>query len=63
MKFRSSYDENDMEASVKENSQQLLKIIKSVTSKNVLSDFSQWYDDNWEALGQEYMEQVNVLGQ
>ncbi len=62
-KFDASYNENDMEASVKENSQQLLKIIYSVTSKNVLSDFSQWYDDNWEALAQKYMEQVNALGQ
>lgn len=62
-KFSSSYDENNMEASVKANSQQLLKIIKSVTTKNALSDFSQWYDDNWAALGQEYMEEVNALGQ
>ncbi len=63
MNFSSGYDENNKETSIKANSQQLLKIIKSVTTKNVLSDFIQWYNDNWAVLGQEYMEQVNELEQ
>ncbi len=63
MNFSSGYDENNKETSIKANSKQLLKIIKSVTTKNVLSDFIQWYNDNWAVLGQEYMEQVNELEQ
>lgn len=63
MNFSSGYDENNKETSIKANSQQLLKIIKSVTTKNLLSDFIQWYNDNWAVLGQEYMEQVNELEQ
>lgn len=59
--FDQSYNEDDIEASLNEDTQQLLEIIKALTTENVMSDFNQWYNNNWDTLGQEYFEQVNSL--
>lgn len=59
--FQSYYSADDPEAGIKANSLALLEIIKSQTSENILSDFSEWYDKNWTTLGEKYLEQVNSM--
>lgn len=61
--FDPACDTDNPEASKEANSKQLLEIIKSLTTEDVLSDFSQWCNSNWDALGQKYMEQLNSMEQ
>lgn len=59
--FDSGYDVDNYEASVKKKSVELLAIIKSVTSENVMVEFSEWYNANWSLLAQKYMERVEAM--
>lgn len=53
--------EGDLEPAVNKNTKQLLSIIKTVTSDDVLTEFSQWYDQNWESLSQRYYAYMDEL--
>lgn len=59
--FNASYNIDDYEASIKANSEALLAVIRSVTADTVLSDFKAWYEENWEARAQEYMDKLNAM--
>lgn len=53
--------EGELEPAVNKNTKQLLSIIKTVTSDDVLTEFNQWYDQNWESLSQKYYAYMDEL--
>lgn len=59
--FYAGYEPDNYEASVRAKSEELLSIIKSETSENVMADFRNWYNANWSLRAQEYMERVEVM--
>ncbi len=59
--FEDSYDLNNEEASKKEDTKQLITIIKSQTSDDVFERFGEWYTNNWSTKGEEYMTQMESI--
>lgn len=61
--FDASFDPDDIEASIDADTQELIEIIKAQTADDVFDKLAQWYDLNWADLGQEYLAQVEAMGE
>lgn len=59
--FEDSYDPDNEEASKKEDTEQLITIIKSQTAEDVFEQFGEWYTNNWSTKGEEYMTQMESI--
>ena len=61
--FSSGWGSDNEEADKKNNTESLIKIIKSQTSNDVFDKFAKWYEKNWSIKGKEYVAYMKSIGQ
>ncbi len=61
--FNNSYDPENEEESMKEDTVQMIEIIKSQTSEDVFEQFIQWYNNKWSGKCQEFMDYTGIMNE
>lgn len=59
--YNAGFDPNNKDESLKQDSLQLISIIKSQTSEDVFDQFATWYSENWTRFANEYLAYTETL--
>ena len=59
--YNAGFDPNNKEESLKQDTLQMISIIKSQTSEDVFDQFWAWYSENWSKLANEYLAYTETL--